>query len=887
VKQSLRSWLWRVPLDQEVDEELAFHLEMRTRELIARGMDPVAARREAASRLGDVVNLKRTCVDIGRKRDRDMRLTQWLEEFRDDVRFAARQLFNAPGFTLVAALTLALGIGATTAIFSAVQAVVLKPLPFPDPDRVVVVGETWGEGRTSSVSVGNFSDWRTHTKSFSSLAAMQFFSYNLSEGDQPERVVGGRVTYTWFDVIGMRPLYGRVFRREEDSPGNDRVAVLSHRLWTRRFGANPSIVGREIRLNSQPYTVIGVMPTEFDLTSESEEIWTPIAFTPKQIAEHDEHYLDVIARLAPGITIEQAGAELRALHPQMKALYKGDDQVNLGVVKPFKANFVGDYRQRLLVLLGAVSLVLLIACGNVANLLLARGGTRAREIALRAAIGAGRGRIVRQLLTETMVLALAGTVLGVGLAWVVVPMLIAIGPRDVPRLDQARIDAVVLAFALGAAIASAFVAGLAPALRAARTDLRATLNEGGRTGTATRDRVRTALVACEVALALVLLVGAGLLVRSALHLQRVDSGFDPRGVLSARVTLPQARYEDPSRVVTAFKDIANALAEAPSVDAAAVASGGPLVPGGNSNGLLPAGKAFDPKTVVQSDLNIVTPGYFRAMRIPLKRGRLFSDEDRRGAPLVMIVNEAAARGLFPGEDSIGKQVGCCEGGPDNPRYKTIVGVVGNVRKRGPAEEPGPEFYLPIEQAPDVAWTWIQRSMTVIARSRTGDAGALTSVARDAVRRVDPAVPLFQVRTMEQRLQMSLGQARFNTLLMLLLGGIGLILSAIGVYGVIAYFVAQRQQEIGIRMALGAKGPDVVRMVVRQGMQPVVLGLVLGLLVAYGTSRLLAAYVHGVTTTDPLTFAAVVALLGGVALVATAVPARRAVQVEPTRVLNSM
>jgi putative ABC transport system permease protein len=884
--RSLRSWLWRVPLDQEVDEELAFHIEMRTRELVAGGMDPADARAEAVQRLGDVTRLKRTCMDIGRKRDREMRLTQWIEEFRDDLRFAARQLVKAPGFTLVAAVTLALGIGATTAIFSVVHAVVLRPLPFPDPDRVMAVGETF-EGELSSASVGNFHDWQTHAKSFSSLGALQFFSFNLSEGDQPERVVGGRVTHTWFETLGVAPLHGRTFSAAEDAPGNDRVVVLSHRLWTRRFGADPRVVGRQVRLNAVGFMVIGVMPPQFDLTTDSDELWTPIAFTPRQLAEHDEHFLQVVGRLAPGVSREQAAAELQTIYHQMRAQHPGDEQVKAGVIEPLHEQFVGDYRRRLLVLLGAVSLVLLIACGNVANLLLARGGLRAREIALRAAVGAGRGRIVRQLLTETLALALTGAALGIAVAWVAVPTLVAYSPEGVPRLEQAGIDGVVLAFALAAALLSALAAGLAPALRAARTNLRATLNEGGRTGTAGRDRVRTALVAVEVALALVLLVGAGLLVRSALNLQRVDPGFDARGVLSARITLPAVRYEEPQRVVRTFEDLVEFAAAAPGVEAAAATSHAPMTPGGNGNGLIAADKPNEMKYVVQSELNIVTRDYFRTMRLRLVRGRLFSVDDRRGAPLVMIVNETAARGLFPGQDAIGKQVRCCEGTPENPLLKTIVGVVADTRSRGPAQPPQPEFFLPIEQAPDIAWSWIQRSMTFVARSRTGDASALTSVARDAVRRIDASVPLFQVRTMEQRMQTALAQARFNTLLMLLLGGIGLVLAAIGVYGVIAYFVAQRQQEIGIRMALGAKGPDVVRMVVQQGMQPVVLGIVLGLAAALAASRVLTAYVHGVTTTDPLTFAVVVVLLATVALVATALPARRAVRIDPTRVLNSM
>jgi putative ABC transport system permease protein len=886
--RSLRSWLWRVPLDEEVDEELAFHVEMRTRELIAGGMDPAAAREQALSRLGDLSRLKRTCVDIGRKREREMRLTQWLQEFNDDVRFAVRQMMKAPGFALVATITLALGIGATTAIFSVVHAVVLRPLPFADPDRVMILGEDFeNRGRPSDVSVGNFVDWRDHAKSFSAIAALQFASVNLSDEDQPERVVGGRVTHTWFTVLGVPPAHGRVFSREEDAPGTDRVVVLSHRLWSRRYGADPRVVGREIRLNSVPFTVIGVMPAAFDITTDSVELWTPIAFTPEQLATHDDHYLTVIGRLAPNASLAQASAEMRTLFPQMQKLYAGDTQVNLGVVEPYHQQLVGDYRQRLLVLLGAVALVLLIACGNVANLLLARGGVRAREIALRAAIGAGRGRIVRQLLTETLVLAVAGAACGVAIAWGAVPALVAYSPEGVPRLEQARVDGTVLAFGLVAALTSAFVAGLVPALRAARTNLRATLNEGGRTGTSGRDRVRMMLVAVEVALAIVLLVGAGLLVRSALHLQRVDPGFDPRGVITARLTLPAARYSEPERVVQAFQEIVTALADTPAVASAGAATSAPLTPGGNGNGLLAEGRPADENNFVNARLAIATLDYFQTLRMSLARGRLFTPDDRRGAPRVAVVNEAAARALFPGEDPIGKRFGCCDGTPETPGWRTIVGVVRDMRSRGPAQEPQPEFFLPIAQAPDVAWTWIQRSMTLVARSRTGDAAALTTAARDAVRSVDPTLPVYQVRSMEQRLQASVGQARFNTLLMLLLGGIGLVLSAIGVYGVIAYFVTQRQQEIGIRMALGAKGSDVLRMIIRQGMQPVIVGIVLGVACAYGASRVLTSYVFGVTTSDPLTFATVVALLAAVALVATTVPARRAVRVDPTRVLNSM
>jgi putative ABC transport system permease protein len=811
---------------------------------------------------------------------------RWISEGRDDIRFAVRQLAKAPAFATVAGLTIALGIGATSAIFSVVHAVVLRPLPFPQPDRLMVVGEDFeGRGRPSDVSVGNFNDWRTHATSFSALGAEQYVSINLSDNEQPERVVGGRVTHTFFTVFDVPAEHGRVFTAEEDVPGRDGVVVLSHRLWTRRYGADPAVIGQVISLNAAPFTVIGVMPARFDLTVDVEELWTPAAFTPEQLAEHDEHYLSVIGRLAPGASQAQAAAELRTIYAQMQKQYPGESQVSLGVLEPLHRRFVGDYRQRLLVLLGAVGLVLLIACGNVANLLLARGGLRGREMALRAAIGASRGRLVRQLLTETLVLTTLGGAAGVLIARLGVPALLAYSPDGIPRLEQARVDGLVMAFAAAAALVSALLTGLVPALRAASTDLRGSLNEGGRTATSSHDRIRQLLVAVEVALTIVLLVGAGLLVRSALHLQHTDPGFDPQGVLTARLTLPAVRYEDPQRVAQAFADVVSSLAAIPSVETAAATTSAPLTPGGNGNGLLPEGKLPDLKNFVNARLAIVTMDYFKTLRVPLVRGRQFQTDDRRGGLRVAVVNEAAARALFPGEDPIGRRFGCCDGTPENPGWRTIVGVVKDMRSRGPEQEARPEFFLPLAQAPDPAWTWIQRSMTLVARTRAGDATALIPAARQAVARIDSTVPLYQVRSMEQRLRTSTAQARFNTLLMVLLGGSGLLLSAIGVYGVIAYFVTERRQEIAIRMALGARAADVVRMVVRQGMQPVLFGLVLGLAAAYTASRLLSAYVHGVTTSDPLTFAAVVALLMLVALAATVVPAREAVRIAPMAALR--
>ncbi len=612
----------------------------------------------------------------------------------------------------------------------------------------------------------------------------------------------------------------------------------------------------------------------------------PAAFTPKQIAQHDEHFLNVYGRLAPGVTGADALTEMRLIHERMKQEFPGDEQVRAADVRGFGDNFIGDNRRRLLVLLGAVGLVLLIACSNVAHLLLARGGARARELAMRVALGAGRARIVRQLLTETLVTALAGAVSGVLIAYLAVPALVAASPAGIPRLEQTRVDTVVLGFALAAAIVSAFLAGLSPALRAGRTDVRGVLNSGGRSGSARRDRLRLLLVAGEVALALMLLIGAGLLVRSALHLQHIPPGFDPAGVLTSRLSLPAAEYQDPERVVLAFDALASAAATSPLVEAAAVSSSVPLTPGGNGNGLLPEGKAVSVSNFVSAQLAIISPAYFDTLRIPIRAGRLFSVDDRRDGLRVMVVNETAARLLFPGENPLGKRVSCCEGTPTQPHWKTIVGVVGDVRSLGPARAARAEFFLPLAQAPDAAWTWLGRTMTLVLRGRPGAEIDLTSVARDAAQRSVPSVPLFQMQTMANRMRTSLSQARFNTMLMLLLGGIGLTLAAIGVAGVIAYAVAERRREIGIRVALGARNRSVVGLMARQALAPILAGLAIGTGGALALSQVLAASVHGVTTTDAPTYAIAAVTVAAVAALAVLIPARRAARLDPVRALAS-
>ena len=884
--KSLR--FWRLPVDEEVEQELRFHVEMRTREYIAAGMDADAARRAAVARFGNVEAVNAACRTIGRQRDRTMKRTEHFSEALLDVRFACRQLWKNPGFSIVAIVTLALGIGATTAIFSAVHAVVLNPLPIPGADRLVAVYEFW-RGNQGNVSAGNYVDGIVPASSLESTTAVQYSSFNLADSDDTERIVGARATSGFFDVFGGRAALGRVFTDDDDQPGREQVVVLSHRLWMRRFGADRSVVGRTVRLNGLPYEVIGVMPPSFDLTAQSEELWVPIAFTAERKATHDEHYLLVYGRLRAGVTREQALDELGRHAADLRRRFPVDDAELGFTIVPMMQDLIGDYDRRLFILLGAVAFVLLIACGNVANLLLARGAVRSAEIAVRTALGAGRPRIVRQLLTESVVLAVIAAAAGLALAWSGLGALVAAAPQGVPRLEQASVNPVVVLFALTTSVLCAVVFGLAPAMRAARTDLTAVLKEGGRSAGmgGVRDRLRTALIAGQVAVTLVLLVGAGLLIRSSIALQRVSTGFDANGVLTARLALPASTYADADRAVRTFAMIAERARQIPGVEAAALTSQVPMGAGGNDNGVVPEGKTANISNAISSRLRIVTPGYFETMRIPILRGRGLTEEDRRGALKVMVVSESLARAAFGDQDPIGRRIACCEPGPDgkSPDYKTVVGVAGDVRWRGPGQAPSPEFYLPAAQLPAVGWNWIQRSMYVAMRTSLSpdtQAAALRAVIRD----VAPGVPIFNVRTMEQRIGESTAAARFNTLLLTLLGGIALVLAAVGIYGVISYFVTRRTQEIGVRMALGASRGNVVALVLRQAAWPLVIGVMLGLAAAAALTRLLSTQLFGVSATDPATFAAVALALLAAATAATLFPAGRAASVDPTKALQS-
>ncbi|HYO14715.1 MAG TPA: ABC transporter permease [Thermoanaerobaculia bacterium] len=874
-RRSFRLHLRGGTVERDVDEEIAFHVETRTEELIEQGMSPSAAREEALRCFGDLQGVRRSCLEIGRRRQRGRRRLEILSEMRQDAAFALRQLAKTPAFTLVAVLTLALGIGATATIFSVLHAVVLRPLPFPEPERIVHLWATW-QGDERSVSPGGFLEFRRSIRSFEHLAALHSASFNLTGEGAPERIEGGRVSAGYFDVFGIRPALGRVFSAQEDQPGHERVVVLSHRLWRGRFGSDPGILGQDVRLSGQLYRVIGVMPAVFELRASDPELWVPLALGPDQ-AVHGNSFLVLVGRLRRGASPESAAAEAAVV---AKRLEKIDPQSYQGKgtrIEPLLDRLLGSYRRRLLVLLGAVGCVLAIAAVNVANLLLARGAGRSREIAIRASLGAGRGRIVRQLLTESAVLGLAGAAAGLGLAGLGVQSLVAISPANVPRLEAAGIDGTVLGFTVALGLASVLLFGLVPALRTARPDLQTMLKEGGRSlGSGLRDRVRSSLLVVEVALALMLLVGAGLLIRSAVRLQQVEIGFDPEDLLTAQVSLPTSEYAEPARLLAAVEGMRGGVEAIPGVRSASVVSLLPLSRYNLSSNVRIEGKPRPPGEEINGDTRSVTPGYFRTLGISLLQGRDFTDRDRASSPGVVIVNQRLAEMAWPGESPLGKRLDY------TGDLLEVIAVAGDIRAGGLEEEVRPAFYVPLAQFPKDLWG-AEIQLALAART-DGEPAAKAEALRRAVQAVDPKLPVFGVRTMGEIRSDLVATTRFNTMLLAALGVIGLALAAVGIYGVIAYFVSQRTAEIGLRMALGATEKKVLAMVVRQALQPVLVGVTVGIGGGLMAGRALASLLFGVSATDPATFAGVVLVLVTAALLASWVPARRAARVDPTRAL---
>jgi len=800
-----------------------------------------------------------------------------------DLRYAIRTLAREPGFTLVALVTLALGIGANTAIFSIVNAVLLRPLPYHEPERVVLLWSHWTNWTKTWVSEPELADYE-QARSLEYVAGFSSTSFNLTggPGSEPLRVLAAQVQAPMFDALGAKPLIGRVFSADEDRPGRERVVLLTEGLWRSRFGSDPSIVGRTIDLDAVAYTVVGVLPASLRLpldyaTRTFTQIWVPLALGPVDPQERGNHGINALGRLKPGVTLPQAQAEIdtitRGFLRQYDDLY--DETFGLTLV-PAPIEVFGDIRPALMILLLAVGAVLLIACANVANLLLARSESRQKEIAVRVALGAGRHRIVRQLLTESMALSVVGGAAGIALAYALTQGLVALDPLKIPRVQDIALDGRVLAFTAAISALTGVLFGIVPALQSSRTDLQSVLKEGGRDSRVGAGWLRRVLVTSEIAASVVLVAAAMLLARSFARLLDVDAGFNPAHVLTLRTSLPNATYTDSAAMVRAYAEVGRRLRESPGVQAAGAVTGLPMASTRGDWGIRIEGRPMDPREGLAADWQVVTPGYFEALGTPLRGGRTFSDADTASSLPVIVVNETMAKKYWPGVDAVGRRMTM----GSNDRWITVVGVVADIHHRGLDMEPRPEMYRPHTQfryggadAPAVPMmTWAVRT--------TDDPRAAVSYARAAVSAVDARLGISDVATMDAVVADSTSDRRLNMLLFVLLGTLALALATVGVYGVVAYSVSQRTHEIGVRMAIGARPNDVVRLMLGEGGRLAVAGVVAGSLIALAAARLIRGLLFEVSATDPLTFVAVAGGLLAVALLASYIPARRATRVDP-------
>ena len=805
----------------------------------------------------------------------------------NDLRFAFRQLLKNPGFTAVAVLTLALGIGANSAIFSVVNAILLRPLPYKNPDRLVWV---WENNLSKNIPINpaspaNLMDWRNESRVFESLSAWDGQSFNLTGEGEPERILGAKVFANFSEVLGVQPVLGRTFLIEEDRVGANPVALISYGLWHRRFGGDTNILGKSLTLHGKSFTVIGVMPAGQAVPFNLFEVWVPFALEASRLSRHADRFVRPIGRLKPGVTIRQAQAEMDTITRRLEKLYP-QENAGAGVsIIPLREMFAGEMRSALLVMLGAVGFVLLIACANVANLMLARAAARQKEIALRAALGASRLRLTRQLLTEALLLSGLGAAGGLALAFYSIHVLVALVPAvstlykvPVPGVDEIGIDGAVLAYTIGLAFVSALLSGLAPALGTSRPDLNDALKEGGRSATSgfRSGRFRNLLVVSEVALALMLLIGAGLMLQSFQRLREVRLGFNPNQVLAMTLSLPEGKYPNDEQRTDFFQQLIQRVEAVPGVKSAAVAKYLPLSGHwGTAQFSIEGRPPLAAGDFLVADVDSVSPGYFQTMEIPVRQGRGFTGADRLKAPQVVILNETMARRFWPNENPIGKRLNL--GDSNNSDFWEIVGVVGDVQHFGPDTKAHAQIYFSHLQASD---PW----MSLIVRTAANPL-ALVGAVKNEVFAIDKAQPVFDVQTFEQLVSQSIAPRRFAMLLLEVFSVLALLLAAVGVYGVISYSVSRRTHEIGVRMALGAQTTDVMKLVVRQGIGLALAGLVTGLTGAFGLTRVMAGLLYGVSATDPLTFAAVPVLLFAVALLACWLPACRATKVDPMEALR--
>jgi putative ABC transport system permease protein len=862
-------------VEQDFTEEIESYLEMLTEAKVTKGLGREEARRAALIELEGVEQVK--------ERVREVRMGYFVETILQDLRYGVRVLVKSPVFTVVAVLSLALGIGANTAIFSVVNGLLLKPLPYPEPERIVDIWHTPPQESFPgmdkfSVSPANYLDWKSQNQSFEQMAAYGDAGFSLSaSGADPVPVSGAVVSSEFFSILRANASHGRTFVPEEEEPGRSNVAVIGQGLWQRAFGSNPNLVGQSVTLDSQPYTIIGIMPTGFQFPQEA-EVWVPLAWDEKEKKTRSIHDYVVLARLKPGVSLAQAQAEMRTISSRLEQQYPEENKGWGAVVIPLQEDLVGDVRPALLVLFSAVGFVLLIACANVANLMLARGANRQKEIAIRIALGAGRTRIVRQLLTESILLAIVGGILGLLLAGWGSEALMQLSSGSLPNHGEIGLDRWALGFTLLVSFAAGILAGIAPALQFTKTEMSETLKQGtGRTGgSSVKQRTRKALVISEVALSLILLIGAGLMIRSFWKLQHVDPGLDTNNLLTMTVGLSPTKYPEGKQQIAFIDRLIEQVKTLPGVVSVGTTTTLPLAGGGSIQPFTIEGQ---PMTAVAEQpsarMRYISPDYFRTMGIPLRQGRFFNDQDREDGAQVIIISEAMARRFWPGQDPIGKRL--TPSFHSKQGVREIIGVVGDV-KAGLDVDATPTMYLSYKQAP-------RPFMTVVVRTASDPQKFIQPVSR-AIYAVDNEQALWNVRTMEQVLATSMSGRRFNMTLLITFAALALILAAVGVYGVMNYSVMLRRRELGIRIALGARTTDVLRLVLGQGLALTLVGVGVGLVVSYGLTRLMASLLYGVTATDSLTFLTVAGVLIGVGLLASYLPARRAAKVDPMIALRS-
>jgi putative ABC transport system permease protein len=898
MKRSLRSWLWKVPLDQEVDEEIAFHIAMRTRELVEKGMDPRIAREMVLARVGDVGRLKRTCVDLGRKRDRQMRLTQWLDERRQDVRFGLRQLKASPAFTAVAAITLALGIGANSAIFALADATLIRPLPYPDADRLVMVWERSPTFPRVPMSPVTLRDLEEQTRTFDRLGGI-----NMGIGGGPlleapdgtlQSVDRQFVTAHFFDTLGVRPIAGRTFRVEEAEGAGASVVVMSEGLWRTRFGADPSLVGRDVRLNGQPFTVIGVVPDDVQLQRPA-RIWSLLSEIPDAVravpAARGARSLQVVGRLEPGVTVEAARADLAAFGERLARDYPATHKGFSIDVEPLRAGVMGaELQLTSLFLLGVVGFVLLLCCANVANLLLARGSVRSRELAVRSALGAGKSRIIAQLLTESLVLAAVGGLAGLALGVAILKLAVTAIPAGLlPAAASLTFDGRVLTFCVAASVVAGLLFGVVPAWQATRTSLVQAIASDGRSATRQGGRFRSLVVAGEVAAAVLLLCGAGLLLRTLLFLGNHDPGYRANGnsVLTLDFSLappkPGTRYPTFQSLMQFYDETARQVTAIPGVRNIGWTT---ALPYGDSE--LPPQRfeiVGDPPVARDNrpfaDFQAATPEYFTTLDLPIVAGRSFTERDTRESTAVCIVSEAFVRRHLPGRNPIGVRLGIepLFPGLDVSAVWEIVGVARQVKGRMSDRDDQRLMYVPLAQYP---WT----DTFLVVQSLDGPVAALLTPIREVVARIDRNVPVRRERTLTDLANLTTAPHRLRAVIVATFAALALALALVGIFGVLTYSVERRMREFGVRIALGATAANVLRLVLGSAARVIALGTVVGLVAAAGLGQVISIFLFGVQPLDPVTFASVALLLAVTAAVAAAAPALRAVRVDPVEAFRS-